>query len=225
MVTVEAVGRRTTADVVFDTLHEEILSLKLLPGTKLSEADVARRIGVSRQPVRDAFSRLSSMDLLWIRPQKATVVRGFRMAQIDHARFVRLALELEVIREACAVWDDARAERLERNLDAQEAAIKAQQTDRFHALDQEFHEEICAMAGCPMAVETIREGKRIVDRLCTLSLERSSEAATLLADHRRLSRALAAGDVDGATAVIRQHLSRLDETIAQTQRTHAEYFE
>ena len=37
--------------VVFDQLHDEIVSLKLLPGTKLSEVDVARRFGVSRQPV------------------------------------------------------------------------------------------------------------------------------------------------------------------------------
>ncbi len=92
--------RRTTTDVVFDQLFEEITSLKLLPGTKLSEADVARRFGVSRQPIRDAFNRLCNLELLVIRPQKATKVRGFSMPHIAHARFIRLAVELEVIRRA-----------------------------------------------------------------------------------------------------------------------------
>ena len=87
--------RRTTTDVVFDQLHEEIVSLEVLPGTKLSEADVARRFGVSRQPVRDAFARLENLDLLLIRPQKATEVRGFSMQRIAHARIVRLAVELD----------------------------------------------------------------------------------------------------------------------------------
>jgi len=44
---------KSTADVVFDRLHAEIVSLEILPGAKISEAEIARRFGVSRQPVRD----------------------------------------------------------------------------------------------------------------------------------------------------------------------------
>ena len=61
--------RRTSADVVFESLFEEIVALDLLPGAKMSEVEVAKRFGVSRQPVRDAFSRLGSLGLLVIRPQ------------------------------------------------------------------------------------------------------------------------------------------------------------
>lgn len=221
----EKQNRRTTADVVFDALHGDILSLKILPGTKLSEADVARRLGVSRQPVRDAFNRLSNLDLLRIRPQKATVVRGFSVAHIRHARFVRLALELEVVEDACAVWDGAAAERLDRNLRAQDAAIKGRDMERFHALDQAFHEEICVLAGHPMAVQTIRESKSMIDRLCTLSFARDGETATLLDDHRKIAKALANGATQDARTLLRQHLSRLDKTVEQTQRAHPDYFE
>jgi DNA-binding GntR family transcriptional regulator len=79
---------RSTADVVFDRLHEEIATLSILPGTKISEADIARRFGVSRQPARDAFRRLHNLDLLEIRPQRATVVRRFSLAEIENTRFV-----------------------------------------------------------------------------------------------------------------------------------------
>ena len=47
--------RRTAVDDIFDYLHDEILSLRLRPGDKISEADIAAQFGVSRQPVRDAF--------------------------------------------------------------------------------------------------------------------------------------------------------------------------
>ena len=50
--------RRTSVDVVFDTLHNAIVTLEMLPGDKISEAEIAAQFSVSRQPVRDAFSRL-----------------------------------------------------------------------------------------------------------------------------------------------------------------------
>ncbi len=217
--------RRTTTDEVFDQLHEDILTLKLLPGTKLSEVEVARRFGVSRQPVRDAFNRLDNLDLLLIRPQKATEVRGFSMHRIAHARFVRLAVELEIIRHACSVWDARRAESLERNLDQQQQSIDTGQPEKFHALDYAFHKLIAELGGCPLAFETIEECKRKVDRLCVLSLERSNESATLLDDHRQLAHSLRTGSIEDATAITRKHLCRLDDTIADIHRTHAEYFE
>ena len=217
--------RRTTTDVVCDQLHEDIVSLKLLPGTKLSEVEVARRFGVSRQPVRDAFNRLGHLDLLLIRPQKATEVRGFSMERIGHARFVRLAVELEVIRHACSIWNDALAEILERNLEQQQQSIDRGDTETFHALDYQFHKLICELGGCPLAFETIDECKRKVDRLCMLSLGKENESAILLEDHRLLAAALGNGTVEDATIIARKHLNRLDDTIADIHRTHAEYFE
>lgn len=217
--------RRTTTDLVFERLHEEIVSLKLLPRTKLSEAEIARRFGVSRQPVRDAFSRLGQLELLLIRPQKATEVRGFSMEEIAHARFVRLAVELEVIRHACSVWDTAKASALQHNLDQQEQAIKNSQADGFHALDKTFHKMICELSGLPLTIKTIEECKQKVDRLCMLGLGRLSEAGILLNDHRELATALKTGAENKATEITRQHLARLDDTISEIQRTHSEYFE
>jgi len=223
--TTDLLERRTTTDVVFETLQEDIVSLKLLPGSKLSEAEVARNFGVSRQPVRDAFNRLANLDLVLIRPQKATEVRGFSIERIAHARFVRMAVELEVIHRACAVWDDRRAKIIESNLEQQQHAIEAGQPETFHVLDQEFHKLICELGGCPLAVKTIEECKQKVDRLCMLSLGRGHEAATLLKDHRKLSRALKKGSVEESTGITRQHLGRLDDTIEEVQRAHSEYFE
>lgn len=211
--------------MVFDSLRDAIVALKLLPGAKLSEAEVARGFGVSRQPVRDAFNRLANLDLLLIRPQKATEVRGFSMERIAYARFVRLAVELEVIRRACAAWDDWSAEILAQNLDRQERAIESGEADSFHRLDREFHELICELGGRPLAIQTIRECKQKVDRICVLSLGRAREATTLLDDHHRIADALAKSSEDAAASIARLHLSRLDATIEEIQRTHSEFFE
>ncbi len=221
----EDIERKTTTDVVFEQLHKEIVSLELLPGTKLSEAEVARRFGVSRQPVRDAFSRLDNLDLLLIRPQRATEVRGFSMQRIAHARFVRLAVELEVIRCACLAWNESSTATLDENLEQQRSAIEADDPGLFHRLDTEFHQHIFDLAGCDHAIETIQECRQKVDRLCVLSLGRQSEAATLVEDHQAVADALREGSAEKAMAATRLHLSRLDSTIADIHKNHDEYFD
>nr|WP_170574688.1 FCD domain-containing protein [Ruegeria atlantica] len=58
-----------------------------------------------------------------------------------------------------------------------------------------------------------------------LSLEKGSAADAILADHREIAQAMAAGDHDQAQAAVRKHLSRLDETIDFIHKTHPGYFE
>jgi DNA-binding GntR family transcriptional regulator len=217
--------RRTTTDVVFNELWEQISSLQLLPGTRISEVEVAKKFGISRQPVRDAFNRLHNLDLLLIRPQKATVVRGFSLERIEQARFVRLSVELEVVKRACKVWNKTAASALQQNLKQQQKSVTAGTTEVFHKLDFEFHSLICEHSDCAYATETLAESRQKTDRLCILSFGKEDEAATLLDDHQQLAAALEAGSVERAQEVVRLHLSRLDATIAAVHDSHAEYFE
>lgn len=217
--------RRTSTDQVFASLQEDILTLKLLPGTKMSEVEVAERFGVSRQPVRDAFNRLGHLDLLRIRPQRATVVRGFSVEKIAEARFLRLAVELEVIRNACDVWDSQASEKALENLDHQKAAVEAGRWDQFHALDFQFHLLICELSDCHYATNTITSCRQQTDRLCVLSFTRDKEVDSVVEQHRLLVKALEQRDKSTASDIVRAHLGRLDSVVAEIQSSHCEYFE
>ncbi|MEM7488151.1 MAG: GntR family transcriptional regulator [Pseudomonadota bacterium] len=217
--------RRTSVDDVFDDLFERITTLRLRPGDKISEAEVAAEFGVSRQPVRDAFSRLANHDLLLIRPQRATTVRRFSMREIAKARFVRAAVEAEVLRRAARVWTAAGRARLETELAAQADALADGDFASFGRLDYAFHEAIAEMAGLPFAFEVIAAEKAKVDRLCLLSLRKEDRMPQLLEDHRAIAAALDAGDPERAAAAGMIHLSRLDETIDAIAKTNADYFE
>jgi len=136
MVTATQLGeRRTSVDEVFDVLHEEIGSLTLKPGDRISEADIAARFGVSRQPVRDAFNRLAHLDLLLIRPQRATEVRRFSMREIEKARFVRFSIETEILRRAATVCTSTGAAALKSELAKQDAMLAAKEHDKFNKLE------------------------------------------------------------------------------------------
>lgn len=222
---IDAFERRTSADVVFDYLRGEIVSNALAPGAKLSEVEIASRFGVSRQPVRDAFSRLANQDLLLIRPQKPTQVRKFSLGKITQARFVRLAVELEVVRRACEIWDKAKADALEASLVRQSDAMQAGDIEGFHGLDYEFHKLICDLSDNAMMFETIQFYKAKIDRLCMLSLGAPREASDILQDHQQMADAILAGNLQDAETAVRLHLSRLDDTIRDIRAERAELFE
>ncbi len=217
--------RRTSADDVFDYLIAQINALKLLPGTRISEVEIARQFDVSRQPVREAFIRLANRDLLLIRPQKATIVRRFSNQQIMRARFIRHAVECEVLRQACAKPLGRHKARLERSIDAQERAMKSGDIARFHELDYEFHKLLCVAADSEFVFDTVADNKAQVDRLCMLSLSEPAAMDELFLDHQMIVQGLIDGDEAKVVGVITVHLSRLNGFITSVRKSHADYFE
>lgn len=218
-------GRRTTADEVFEQLRSDIVSLRLAPGTKVSEMEIAKKAEVSRQPVREAFIRLNNMRLLKIQPQKATQVRKISPKEILNSRFIRTAVECEVLRNACLVAANDDFLRIEENLERQKAAAEAGDSDAFHLLDYEFHYYICVAGRSEFAYSTIAQNKSQVDRLCMLSLTNQENMRELIEDHTNILTAIKNRDPDEAVELTRKHLSRLDQTLENAKSAHSEYFE
>lgn len=217
--------RRTGVDAVFDYLYEEIVSMQLLPGTKISEAEVAKMFGVSRQPVRDAFSRLENLDLLLIRPQKATEVKRFSSIAITTARFVRAAVESEVLRRAARSCDQDGSDLLQTQITEQKQAVDENNYDRFMSLDYAFHGALCTVAKTDFAIDVIAQNKAKVDRLCMLELARSDKLDKLFNDHKQIAKLVADNDEEGAVKAGMLHLSRLDTTINTIRDENADYFD
>jgi DNA-binding GntR family transcriptional regulator len=217
--------RRTTVDEIYEYLHEEISSLRLRPGDKISEADVAAQFGVSRQPVRDAFSRLANLDLLLIRPQRATEVKRFSTREIEKSRFVRAAVEAKVLQFAAEKCDAAGAKILEACLEQQRKVIDAGDYHKFSAFDYAFHKGLCHIAGVDFAFEVIAQEKAKVDRLCVLGLFKDERMPLLLEDHEAIARAVTQHDPVAAVDAGMLHLTRLDGTLLGIAETNADYFE
>jgi DNA-binding GntR family transcriptional regulator len=218
----EPVNRPSVADSVFDELHRQIMSLELPPGMKMSEVDVAQALDVSRQPVRDAFYRLSKLGFLTIRPQRATTVSLISIRAVMQARFVRSAIEMETVRLACERLSDEDIDALEELIERQRVASDAGDIIAFHALDDQFHRDICEGTGHGFAWQIIRENKAHMDRVRLLSLPLDSGSA--LADHVEILAALRKRDPDLAAQMMRKHLSRILSQITRIRADYSQYF-
>ena len=217
--------RRTSVDDVFDYLQKQIATLELKPGDRISEAEIAAQFGVSRQPVRDAFNRLANQDLLLIRPQRATEVRRFSVRTIQKARFIRAAIEKEVLVRAAAHCDANGAEQLRKALAAQENVVSEGDYDAFGPMDYQFHKLLCEIANADYAFDVILEEKAKIDRLCMLGHDKEQRLPDLVADHRAIADAVVGHDASAAVEAGMIHLSRLDETLERIKSSNANYFE
>lgn len=198
---------RSVSDQIFETLYSQVVNLTLPPGTKLSEAEVAAQMGVSRQPVRDAFYRLSQQGFVQIRPQRATIVTLISTEAVMQAYFIRSALEQATMRVAALQLQPADWDALHRLIELQEAASRADDRTGFHALDDQFHHDICAAAGKEFVWNLVRDNKGHMDRARFLSL--SYGASTACTEHREILAALRARDPEAAAAAVGDHLSHI----------------
>lgn len=215
--------RQTVTDLIYDRLYRQVIENELPPGTKLSEAEVARTLGVSRQPVRDAFYRLSQQGFLRVRPQRATLVAPISVEAVMQALFIRTALEVATVTAAAEQGTDEDFDRLDALLEEQGRAVQADDRMGFHRLDDELHRRICALAGHDYAWALIRDHKAHMDRVRLLSL--SFTAHDALAEHREIVSAIKARDADAAVAAMRHHLSRIAGSIERIHETNPGFFD
>ena len=115
-----------TSDKIYEVLYENIINIKLEPGTLMSESEISQKFNVSRTPVREAFIRLSNIGLVDIIPQRGTFVCKIDLKRVEEERFLREALEVAVIGEFVSKCSESNILELEGNIKKQELALKEQ---------------------------------------------------------------------------------------------------
>ncbi|SMY08944.1 GntR family transcriptional regulator [Flavimaricola marinus] len=213
----------TVADQVFDALKKSILTLELPPGIRISETEVAKLMGVSRQPVREAFKRLSKLGFLLIRPQSSTTVSLISEEAVLRARFIRTALEVKTCRTACSTISMGGMKVLEELVQDQKDAVSSEDRELFHLLDDRFHKEICNQAGVGYVWDLIHDNKSHMDRIRMLSLNPSS-LRHALDEHIAILDAISATDPDSAEQAMESHLSRILVLIEEVRQQDHRWF-
>jgi GntR family transcriptional regulator, rspAB operon transcriptional repressor len=206
-------------------LRRAIIDFELPPGTRLSEQDLASRLGVSRQPVREALIALAKARLVEVLPQRGTSVVKISVSKMMEARFVREAIEIAVVRRACEAFDRETRQRVVHLLETQQAAATEGDHHSFRRYDEMFHAALSTGAGCPMAWRTVEDIKAHMDRVCVLTLPGSDAMLPLVEQHRAIVAAIDAQDADRAEQAMRHHLSAILRALPCVEAKHPDLFE
>ncbi|PHK95194.1 GntR family transcriptional regulator [Pseudoroseomonas rhizosphaerae] len=213
--------RRSAAESAYESLRAAVISLALPPGTAISRAAVAARLGVSQTPVREALIRLQEEGLIAVVPQSATRVARIDTASAREASFLRQAVELAVVRRLA----EAPPPGLEEALRAELARMRASgDEDGFTAADEAFHGVLCAAAGVPGLHELVRSRSGHLDRLRRLHLPSPGKAEAVLRQHEELAAAILRRDPAEAERLLRDHLSNTFAELARIRERFPDYF-
>lgn len=208
---------------VYGWLRAMILRGELQPGARLSETEIGQQVGISRQPVREAFIRLAADGLAEIRPQRGTYISRISVSAVLSARLIREAVESDLIRIIAEQGEPGIIAQLDAEIDHQRKAIASDDADAFVILDDRFHQMLAVAAGHE-AVWTVLEGlKSQMNRLRYISA-RTYDMQKLLTQHIAVVEALRARDPERAEAAMRLHLRELLHDLPEIERSKPELF-
>jgi DNA-binding GntR family transcriptional regulator len=211
------------SDQVYRQLHSAIIRGEISPGEQLSESGIARQYSTSRQPVREAFIKLTEERLVNILPQRGTFVVKISVADVLDARFVREAIEIAVTREAATFAPLSAIKELRKLIERQQA-VQPGHNIEFLALDEEFHRSLALSVGHVHAWRVIEGIKAQMDRIRYLSLDDATPIPLLIEQHERIVDGIEAGDPTVAMAAMRKHLLEITLSLPNIASRFPELF-
>lgn len=210
------------APQLYRFLRDRIVRTELLPGEAISETEIARLYDVSRQPVREAFIKLAEAGLVQIRPQRGTIITPISTEAVMDARFVREAIEADVVKLVAEHNDHAMRTELLRQIE-QQKRVADEDSEAFVKLDEFFHRSLAEMAGKAYAWRVVEEVKAQMDRVRYLSVERP-HVRLLINQHEAIVTAIVRGEVAAAENAMRAHLREILKTLPAVAAGRPELF-
>ena len=188
------------------------LSLKLIPGSAISETDIASKYNVSRTPVRDAFKALSNEGLLEVKPHVGTFVSLMDINQISDVLYVRKVVELSILKDLANSLTEADELRLKFNLNEQKifllnTADSEDSVNDFIKYDNSFHKLIFHIAGKENIWNMILGMNQHYERFRSLiNLQGENNIQKLYEEHCMIFDALTKKDVEALQTIISKHI-------------------
>jgi len=215
---------RSIRDQVYDSLKEQIITLNILPGTTLSENEMAEQYKVSRTPIRESFVRLAQEGLVQVLPQRGTLVSRIDISLVEEARFMRSQLECAIIELACDSFSESSFEELQLNLQQQKKCLINGDVDQAFTLDQRFHATLFAGTNKVHTWNTMSLLTAHLDRSRKLRLLDNHDWKSIVEQHEQIVDAIKQQDNKLAVSIMKQHINRGIDDLALLSEKYPHYF-
>jgi DNA-binding GntR family transcriptional regulator len=194
----------TATEYALAQLRPLLIRGALAPGTRIDQAELAKRFGVSIVPIREALARLQSVGLVEIVPHRGVFVAQVNASELVDIYTVREVLEEQAARIAAPRLTEADVAALTKIAAAMGAAAKSKDDDRLLAYNRELHFTIYRAAGRRQMLQIIERMWDLSARYAHLQLqavpERASEA---MFEVRRIVQACQRRDADALGLMVR----------------------
>jgi DNA-binding GntR family transcriptional regulator len=197
----------TKSEYAYAELRRRILDQELAPGSRLLLRPLARELGLSVMPVRDAIHKLERDGLVATESHRGATVTGISSEAVLQNISIRMWLEVLAVREATPRHDAASLAHVDDLLDAADAAAATGEGLAYASANRKLHEALEAPAPAAVLALIDKTWDRLWQARRRMSLfhlvpQRIREAQD---EHRQIVAAVRRGDVEAATAAMAEH--------------------
>lgn len=200
-------------DVVFNTLREAILKGDLEPGERLMELDLARKLGVSRTPIREAIRKLELEGLVKMAPRKGAEVAEITLDDLTDVLEVRKNLEDLAVELSCK---KATAEDIEQMRICHENFREALNSENLTVMaeaDEAFHNVIYKTTRNRRLIQILNNLREQMYRYRLEYIKDKNKRKTLVEEHAKILETISNRNAEEAKKAIRTHINNQEKTI------------
>lgn len=212
---------KTLREQIASSLRESIINGELPPGQKLTEPELAERLGISRTPIREAFRQLESEGFLTVIPRRGAVVSTITAKEIHDFYELKSLLEGYAARVTAEKITPKDIEKLKRLNDQLKGLAEKGHVEAFFKKNEEFHNCFLQLCGNDKLIE-IRDNmvnRFLGFRMATLSMP--GRLMESVKQHRSIIKAFQRKDGRLAEAVVVEHaLLGGEELASQVRQLH-----
>jgi phosphonate utilization transcriptional regulator len=217
--TIELLRTASLSSAAQQEIERMILEGEIGPGSKLTEAWLSERLGVSRGPIREAFRMLEEAGLVRQEKNRGVFVRDIPLEEALEIYDLRAAMDELVGRRLAETITPEQMKLARAIVERMDAAARAGDADAYHLLNLEFHDALVSFTGNRKLVGVYR---KLVKELA-LFRRRNLRDQELLphsaAEHRAILKAIASGDAEQAGRTMFDHVMQSKQRSRQGERT------
>jgi len=198
----------------YQSIKQRILTLQIRPGALLTETGLARELGISKTPVREALSLLRRDRLVDIVPRSGYRAAPVTLARVHELYAVRILLEVPAVGMAAASKrDHSELIALEGLLRQTYSPDDGESITRFLRVNTLFHVTIARAGGNVLLAEMVQQVVEEMERLLHVGLTFRPRAEAFVHEHEELLSAVIAGDVETAKRVAEQQIRTSQQAV------------
>jgi DNA-binding GntR family transcriptional regulator len=190
--------RGSLTDRAYTDLEEKIVTLRLAPGSAVSEAELSGILGIGRTPIREALQRLAREGLVMILPRRGIVVSEINVGRQLRLLEVRRELERLIARSAARRATEAERGRLRELAGRFETAAQANDDVTFMRTDREFNSLCSEASHNEYAAGAMSLMHSLSRRFWYFHYKQAADMPLTAKLHADIARAIASGDADRA---------------------------
>ncbi len=202
-------------DVVFYPLRQAILKGEMEPGERLMEIQLAKKLGVSRTPIREAIRKLELEGLVVMIPRKGAEVAGITENALRDVPEVRRSLEELAVELAAARREAEDIRALEAARIEFREALNSSDMIRIAQADEKFHDVIYAGTYNDKLVQILNNLRDQMYRYRLEYIKDTGKRQLILIEHENILNAVKTRNTELGKRAMREHIDNQEITISR----------